>query len=352
MATELTWTSDVNRAVASASTAAIQSQWELWYLCASLVGNTGLGFASNAGNWSVVRTCGSTDGTAGNLTADTTDRLHLGGSGAFTTNDWVFGANTTSGTGRSWALLQSPSALGSYYLIVDFGNATGGRCDLVIGKTLSTNGTTTARPTLTDEWVYSGAQYSSNTITATHRCSLMLSSRGDFWFYETFTAAATMYSAFGVTKLQNVHSADGYQVVSLFAGGNGVNGASGFQMNVTGSTSLCGSTNTTIKGRNYSGSSLPTWVCIAPSYSNGGTGTSVINVTTATAQNVSDATYNGFPAWVLDFSATELKGRLADVLIASGGAAQASTFPGAAPFDYAKFGHLMLPWSSSSAPTV
>ena len=193
---------------------------------------------------------------------------------------------------------------------------------------------------------------SNNTIAATHRTSLMLSSRGDFWFYETFTANATMYTAFGVTKLQSAHAADGYQVMSLFAGANAVNGASGFQISVTGSSSLCGSTNTTIKGRNYSGSSLPTWIMIAPTYSNAGTATSVINVTTATAQNVSDATYNGFPAWLLDFSATELKGRLADVLIASGGAAQASTFPGAAPFDYAKFGHLMLPWSSSTAPTV
>jgi hypothetical protein len=351
MATELTWTSDVNRTVASAATAAAQNQWEMWYLLASLVGNTGLGFASNAGNWSVVRTCGSTDGTSGNLTADTTDRLHLTGSGAFTANDWVFGANTTSGTGRSWALLQSPSSLGSYYLIADFGNATGGKCDLIIGKTLSTNGTTTARPTLTDEWVYSGAQVSNNSIAATHRCSLMLSTRGDFWFYETFTANATMYAAFGVTKLQNAHAADTYQTVSFFVGA-GVNSGSGLQSAIAGTTSLCGTTNATLKGRNYSGTGLPALVCITPAYSNAGTASNILTATTATAQNASDATYSGFPVWVMDTTNTDLKGRVADFLFASGGAAQASTFPGAAPFDYAKFGHMMVPWSSSSAPTV
>lgn len=350
MATELTWTADVNRAVASAASTAEQNKWEAWYLLASLCGNSGLGFASNAGNWTVVRTSGSTDGTSGTLTADATDRLHLG-AGSYTSNDWVFGAST-SAVARSWAMLQSPAALGSYYLILDFGNATQGKYDLIIGKTTSTNGTTSARPTLTDEWVYSGAQISNNSIAATHRVSLMLSTRGDFWFYETFSANATMYTAFGVTKLQNAHSADSYQVVSFFAGAGIVNSTTGFQAALTLANGLCGSTNTTIKARNYSGSSLPTWVCIGPGFSSAGTATTVVVGSTATAQNASDATYNGLPVWLLDFTTTEVKGRVADFLFASGNAAQASTFPGSTPYDYAKFGQMMVPWSSTSAPTV
>jgi hypothetical protein len=352
MATELTWTADVNRAVASAASAAVQSKWELWYLLASLVGNTGLGFASNAGNWTVVRTCGSTDGTAGNLTADTTDRLHLGGSGAFTANDWVFGANTTGGTGRSWALIQSPSALGSIYMIVDFGNATNGKCDIVFGATLSTNGTTTARPTLTDEWVYSAAQFDNNSIAATHRVNLMLSSRGDFWWMPTFDTNGVAYAALACTKLASAHAADLYPTVSLFAGANLVNSVGGFVTTTTSGTSLNGSASAITKGRNFSGSSLPTWTGIAPAYSNAGTLTPLITLTGATGANASDTTQNGYGVWLMDVSGPELKGRIPDLLWASGGLAQGSTVPNSTPFEYVKFGHVFMPWVSTSAPLI
>jgi len=355
MATELTWACDVNRAVASAADAATQSKWELWYLLASLVGNTGLGFASNTGNWSVVRTCGSTDGTAGNLTADTTDRLHLTGSGAFTANDWVFGANTTAGTGRSWALLQSPSALGSYYLIVDFGNATNGKCDLILGKTLSTNGSTTARPTLTDEWSYSGATFNDNSITKTHRENLHLSTRGDFWWIETFDTNNGAYAILGVTKLQGAHSADNYSTISFFGGGGVVN-SSGSQGNFTSAVSsannLCGNTNVTVKGRNYSGSGAPVLACPAPTLSNAGAAANSITVTLNTTANASDTTYSGFPIWVMDYTNTDLRGRVADLLWASGAPAQGSTIPNTTPFNYVKYGHVWLPWVSTSAPLI
>ncbi|HKW84875.1 MAG TPA: hypothetical protein VJN68_14080 [Burkholderiaceae bacterium] len=352
MATELTWSCDVNRAVASAADAATQSKWELWYLLASLVGNTGLGFASNAGNWSIVRTCGSTDGTAGNLTADTTDRLHLGGSGAFTANDWVFGANTTSGTGRSWALLQSPSTLGSMYLIVDFGNATNGKCDLVIGKTLSTNGTTTARPTLTDEWSYSGAQFNNNSIAATHRVNLHLSTRGDFWWHEIFDTNGLPYAAFAVTKLQSTHAADNYPTISMFVGGNTVGSAgAGFSgaVNAGGFGTV---TSAITKGRNYSGSSLPTWVAILPSFGNAGAYANLLTATNAINANASDTTYNGLPIWIIDVSGPELKGRIADLMWASGTPAQGSTIPNTTPFNYVKFGNVWMPWVSTSAPLI
>jgi len=352
MATELTWTADVNRAVASAASAAVQSKWELWYLLASLVGNTGLGFASNAGNWSIVRTCGSTDGTAPNLTADTTDRLHLGGSGAFTANDWVFGANTTSGTGRSWALIQSPAGIGSMYMIVDFGNATNGKCDIIFGATISTTGSTTARPTLTDEWVYTGAQFDNNSIAATHRVNLHLSTRGDFWWYPIFDTNTLAYAVLGLTKLQGAHSADLYPVVSFFVGAGNVNSSSlGFQAAIATGT-LGGNANAIIKGRNFSGSTAADiLVAMYPAYGSGST-TFIITSTTGVGINASDSTYNGFPIWLMDSTTTELKGRVPDLLWASGTPAQASTVPNTTPFEYAKFGHCWMPWVSTSAPLV
>lgn len=350
MSTELTWTSDVNRQVASAADAATQNKWELWYLCASLVGNTGLGFASNAGNWSVVRTCGSSDGTAPNLTSDTTDRLHLTGSGAFTANDWVFGANTTNGTGRSWALLQSPAAIGSFYMLVDFGNATGGKCDLAFGKTLSGNGSTTTAPTFSDGWSYTGAQFSINTITNTHRVSLQLSTRGDFWWFEAYDALASAYTVLAVTKLAGTHSIDSYTTVSLFAGGNTVN-TTGFTTHPTATTYFNGTGATTLKGRSFNGTGAPQFV-VPSLFIASGSSAQVIVITNYTAANFSDTTYNALPIYVLDVTNTDLKGRVPDLLWASGAAVQGSNLGVTTPFDYAKFGHCWMPWVSTSAPMI
>ncbi len=352
MATELTWVSDVNRAVASAASAAEQSKWEVWYLLASLCGNSNLAFSGNAGVWSVVRTCGSTDGTAGNLTADATDRLHLG-SGAYTSNDHVFGANTTSGTGRSWALLQSPSGIGSWYLIVDFGNATNGKADLIFGKTLSTNGTTTARPTLTDEWVYTGAQFNNNSIAATHRNSLSLSNRGDFWWFETFDTNGTMYSILGCTKVASGHSADLFQTVSFYGGGGGINtvGAGGYVSTLSNNATIAGASNTMVKGRNYSGTGTPTIVALAYAVYVAAA-QNAVTVTNYTAANASDTTYNGLPIYLMDATNTETKGRVPDLLWASGAAAQGSNISNTTPYDYAKFGHCYFPWVSNSAPLI
>ncbi len=352
MATELTWTADVNRAVASAASAAVQSKWELWYLAASLVGNTGLGFASNSGNWTVVRTCGSTDGTAGNLTADTTDRLHLTGSGAFTANDWVFGANTTGGTGRSWALLQSPSAIGSIYMLLDFGNATGGKCDITFGVTLSGNGSTTTAPTFSDGWSYAGAQYDNNSVAATHRVNLHLSSRGDFWWMPIFDTNTLPYAVLGVTKLAGTHSADLYPTVSMFVGASTVN-ASGFGfVSATSAGGFATATSAITKGRNFSGSSTPTWIAILPGFATSNALASLLTLTNAVGANASDTTYNAFPIWLMDTAGPELKGRIPDLLWASGTPAQGVTVPNTTPFDYVKYGHCWMPWVSTSAPLV
>lgn len=346
MATELTWTADVNRQVASAADAATQSKWEIWYLLASLVGNTGLGFASNAGNWTVVRTCGSTDGTSGTLTADTTDRLHLGSAGAFTANDWVFGASTAAG--RSWALLLSPSGVGSYYMVIDFQNAAGGKCDIWFGKTLATNGTTTAVPTFTDGWSHASAFFNVNTITNTHRVHLMLSTRGDFWWYEGYDSNTLPYSALGFTKLASTHAADNYPSIGVFIGANSLNSAGGFTSNAN--NSISGASNGAIKCRNFSGSASQFLMAIQPAtYTAGGALVLTLTVTTLPGANASDSTYNGFVMWLMDSGATELKGRVPDVMWASGTPAQASNAPNATPYEYIKLGHSWLPWASSSA---
>jgi hypothetical protein len=349
MATELTWVTDANRAVASAASAAEQSKWELWYLLASLCGNSNLAFNGNAGVWSVVRTCGSTDGTAGNLTADATDRLHLS-SGAYTSNDWVFGANTTGGTGRSWELIQSPSGIGSYDMLVDFGNAVNGKCDITIGKTLSGNGTTTTAPTFSDGWSYASAQFNNNSIAVVHRDGLSLSSRGDFYWFESLDTNGAMYSVLGVTKLVGGHSADLYQTVSMFAGA-GISNSTGFLSTGTVNTAIVGSSNAILKGRNFSGSGLPTIAAIFPGYSTGAAA-NILTIGSNTAANASDTTYTGFPIYLMDITNTDLKGRVADLLWASGAAAQGANVPNTTPYDYAKFGHIFFPWVSTSSPLI
>ena len=56
--------------------------------------------------------------------------------------------------------------------------------------------------------------------------------------------------------------------------------------------------------------------------------------------------------WLVDTGGTELKGRLPDMLWASGTPAQASNAPNATPYDYIKAGHCWLPWASTSALTL
>ncbi len=351
MATELVWTGDVNRQVASAADALTQAKWELWYLCASLVGNTGLGFASHAGNWSVIRTSGSTDGTNGTMTSDTTDRLHLTSSGAFTANDWCFGANTTNGTARSWALLQSPAGIGSYYMLVDFGGGANGRCDFTFGKTLSGNGSTTTAPTFSDGWSYSNtlAQFNNNSITNTHRVSMMLSTRGDFWWYETFDTNGTAYATLACTKLANTHTIDAYTTVSLFGGAGTVNSTAFILAGNT--AALSGNASTTIKGRSFSGGGTPTLV--VPAYGLY-TGASIVTVVTGSGAinggaNFSDTTYNALPMYVVDITNTDLRGRIPDMLAASNSSVQGSNAEVATPFSYIRLGSCWMPWVSSSA---
>ncbi len=68
--------------------------------------------------------------------------------------------------------------------------------------------------------------------------------------------------------------------------------------------------------------------------------------------NASDTTYNAFPIWVLDTAGPELKGRIPDLLWASGTPTQGVTVPNTTPFDYVKYGQCWMPWVSTSAPLI
>ncbi len=116
---------------------------------------------------------------------------------------------------------------------------------------------------------------------------------------------------------------------------------------------MIGDSNTIVKGRNYNGTALPTWLFFAPAFTTGTTLTRILTSANATATNVSDSSYNNFPIYVVALAAnTEKKGRWADVTWASGGVAQVQCSPAAAPFQYTKVGQIWFPWVASAVPII
>jgi hypothetical protein len=81
--------------------------------------------------------------------------------------------------------LKSPSFSGTYwYLLLDYGTSADYSVNVYWAKAAFTGGSTTARPTSTDEWANQGSALQfidSAQGTTVERLSMALSSRGDFW---------------------------------------------------------------------------------------------------------------------------------------------------------------------------
>lgn len=344
MATELTWASDVNRTVADQSTTQRLGQWELWYLVESLKGSIG---GLTSGLWTTYYSCnGTTAGTAN----DGVDRW----STTFTAANLV--RNSSTSGARSWFVLKSPDALGPIYMTVDYIGANDSTAAFYFSKSAPTGGSTTARPTATDEWGYTAHAFTDNSIANNHRVNMHLSSRGDWWFGPTRNGLANFYAAFSCFKLQETASADLHPAFTVFVDSNALSSGTGFLANPSpdSTATVGGNTNTRNKARNFDGSALPTWFLAVPASAWGITvGSSVLTTGNSSAANVSDGTYNDFPCYVLGVNPhAEKKGRLPDVLWASATPAVGSTRPASTPYEYVKIGQMWWPWVSSSSPTL
>jgi hypothetical protein len=86
---------------------------------------------------------------------------------------------------HSWFVFKSPTGIatgGPYYCIIDLNNATISTFVLVFSNAAPTGGTTSARPTATDEWTYN-TTLPDVTASATHRISRVTDANGNFFMY-------------------------------------------------------------------------------------------------------------------------------------------------------------------------
>lgn len=154
-----TWVTDGNRVPGDQSTEAQLCKWTLWWM-KSILTNTGLGLAANAGAWSVYYSCDSvTAGTAN----DGVDRWTA-------TFDGTKIIRASGAVAHSWMVLKSPSGLGSgpWYLIIQYNTTSDWLCNFIFCKAAPTGGSTTARPTSTNEWSPFTAQQFVNGTLANH----------------------------------------------------------------------------------------------------------------------------------------------------------------------------------------
>jgi len=168
--------------------------------------NALIGFGTQP--WTVRYSCSSTvAGTAG----DGVDR-------------WTAIANlvwATAGTAHSWIVLQQTGLASGYQLIIscEGASATGSIVTLVVSPSAGfTGGSTTARPTATDENVIASAQTWTSASDISNRWTVQQSTDGQCTRV-LLCSNATVQCVWGIDKLQNPTTGFTLPVVAFFISG-------------------------------------------------------------------------------------------------------------------------------------
>jgi hypothetical protein len=286
-----------------------------------------LAFASTP--WTMRYSCNSvTAGAAG----DGVDRI--------TTNANLVWAN--AGSAHSWIVLRQTGVATNFELLLSCENsqASGTTLMIVVSPAAGfTGGTTTARPTATDELVINAAATAwSNTSANAQRWHLMQSTDGQCTRIIT-CSAGVLQSALIIEKPAS--PATGWTNPSMsYAGPNSVSCLSAAQLGiVTGAFGMrSGSTNGLL------------------SMSAEGLITNTANVSFQTNTNWGNIAneisgeWPMLPLGAIGVTAT-IRGRhgtFQDVWTASGGANSGDTYPSGGSHQFAQFGALIVPWNGSA----
>jgi hypothetical protein len=356
MALEKTWQYALNQPITGISTVAGLSKAQILSLKNGLLGN-GVTFTDQSGAvidspkalWAMYASC---DGTTAGTMNDGVDRIGV---------DPAKLVRAAAGVAHSWFVLKSPlmsnkSFTGAYfYLIVDVSGADDQRmAQVVMSKAAPTGGSTTARPTATDEWVISPANtyWNANTITTGH-VNFVLSTEGSWFWYWIPGNLNIPTNTFAALLMEDVYATDQYPLFCwqgyYTAGGDGVMSRA-LQILYWANYG----TNYLVRNRTHDGSALTDQGVIFPVRGSGASG-----FTDFTA--ASFGTYSGdyqtrympdFPCWVISLSTGYygLRGRLPDMFITGNnlpgfGSARLSTPLG--PVEYVDLGGFLYPSNSS-----
>ncbi len=325
---ELTWQQDHNR-VPSQTSVLDQSRYVQWWLKAFLKGELG---GATQGLW----TCeGSSDSTAAGM--DGNDRWGSTYNGAK-----IVRAN--GAVAHSWLTLKSPVGLGPWYMCIDFNTVNDYDIDLFFSKSPFTGGSTTARPTATNEWGYTDLTIVQTTGPVNAHMFSRLSTTGEFWIVVGRDGALDYGTVLAFFTLDRNHPADVHNGWSCAGFSNST------QLLRAGAGSV-GSGNTFIKGRNFDASVAVAGYFILPCI-NASAASVMTDIPTTDA---TDGAYNDFPCYLAVSTASHksIRGRVRDVLWAPFSAPQNTVEPASGPpYQSQVCGNLWLPYNASTAPSL
>ncbi len=260
--------------------------------------------------------------------------------GSFTAGDWVRAAAASPHT---WFVLQSPSGLldGPWYLCVDYIGPTNDQtCSVIISNNVFSGGSTSARPTSTNESVATSYQFISTTAGA-GKTYLTTDANGGFRFLTSRNGTGYFSNVLAVEPAVESHSGDAartFMWAYFLDSGTGAvadNSSAGF-----------------FRGRASDGTTALTttnlaW--LAPIQRFNGQALSG----TATSTNAIDSTVDAYPSVYLYDATTSHKGgrgRLPDCWWVGAQVVPGSTVPGSGNPERMVYGNMMGP--GSVAPSL
>lgn len=298
MANESTWYGGTDYALSDTSSLSNVAKSHMWALKAYLQQQIAPLVAGPAGAipggaaWTCV---GSSDSATAAL--DGTDR-------------WLSAFDATkivraSSGAHSWIVLQSPAALGPYYLTIDWLSGSDQQAVWVIAKVAPTGGTTSLRPTSTNEAAFAAINFTDSGWTSGGgKAHFTTDANGNFWFFASKTGSGLIKTAVGVSKITDLRISGDLFPVCLIVDYN-TSGA----LREGSSTFYAAGSSGVIRTRDSSAST--TAVATAVSYSMGGNSVAV----DMAAVHYGDSKYDGFPVLVYSVTAAikGLKGRIPDL---------------------------------------
>ena len=336
MALSKTWYNSFNLALASTGTATLAANSALWALAAMLTGNQSgtngpEGARPSSVYWTLVGSSNSS--TAG---MDSTDRLHL--TGSFTSGDWVRAAAASPHT---WFVLQSPSGLldGPWYICVDYIGPTNDQtCSIIVANNAFSGGSTSARPTATNEAALTSFQFISTTAGA-GKAHLSTDANGGFRWLLSRNGTGYFSTAIAIEPLVEYHSADAARTImwtSFLDSGVGA---------------MHSTSNWTFRGKTQDNSAAvvsSTMGIMSVQFRPSG---SDFNILTST--NSLDSTVDALPvAYVMDSTASHhgIRGRLPDAWATGAQVVPGSVFPATGNPERIQCGHWEI--AGSVAPSL
>lgn len=325
-----TWYTSANLALADTSTASKAAHSSLWAWGAMLLGyqsgtNGPEGARPGTVSWTLE---GSSDGSTAGI--DTTDRLNF--SGAFTDANWV---RANAGTAHTWFVLKSPAGLldGPWYVCFDYIGPTNDQTGtFVISKNVFSGGSTTARPTSTNESAVTSQQFCSVTANA-GKAHLSIDANGGFRWARSRNGTGYFDFYLSIEPLVEYHSGDAARTFMF----------THFLDSGSGAFTLGSSPN--IRGLCSDGTTALTT----------NTGITELNIrplgvtlTSYTTTNAVDSTVDALPVCYIYDNTTShkgIRGRYPDMWEVGAQVAVGSTFPGAGNPERALVGHRMIAFS-------